>query len=214
MSCLLNNFNKSRSDKLSMDFNLDVPLFVEFSNFKEGSLVSKVVVKCHKNSVFFRFSEETKMVAEFLMKNFFGSKVDVNYSQRVAKVPIKSKEEYFVLRKLLAKKVKFSDFLHVRFTYNEEELIRLYANTKNKKKSFLLWDKECDVEYSYYAELNSSYGDGFELIRQRYLELIKMYHPDRVYGKDEETIKRYTEKFIKVHNAFEQLRKTYQKVAS
>ncbi len=214
MSCLLNNLNKSRSDKLSMDFNLDVPFFVEFSNSKEGSLVPKVIVKCHKNSVFFRFSEETKRVVEFLRKNFFGSKVDVDYFQRVAKIPIKSKEEYSVLRKLLAKKVKFSDFLHVRFTYNEEELVRLNANTKSRKKSFFSWGEDCDAEYSYYAELNSRYGDSFELIRQRYLELIKIYHPDRVYGKDEETVKRYTMKFRRVQNAFEQLRKTHQKMAS
>ncbi len=214
MSCLLNNLNKNKKEKLSIDFNLDVPFFVEFSNSKEGSLVPKVVVKCHKNSVFFRFSEETKRVVEFLRKNFFGSKVDVDYFQKVAKVPIKSKEEYAVLRRLLTKKVKFSDFLQVKFTYNEEELIRLNANTKSRKKSFFPWNEDCDVEYSYYAELNSSYGDSFELIRQRYLELIKIYHPDRVYGKDEETIKRYTAKFRRVQNAFEHLRKTHQRMAS
>ncbi len=214
MSCLLNNLNKSRSDKLLMDFNLDVPFFVEFSNSKEGSLVPKVIVKCHKDSVFFRFSEETKRVVEFLRKSFFGSKVDVDYSQRVAKIPIKSKEEYSLLRRLLAKKIKFSDFLHIKFTYNEEELIRLNANTKSKKNSFFSWGEDLDKERSYYAELNSSYGDSFELIRQRYLELIKIYHPDRVYGKDEETVRRYTAKFRRVQNAFEQLKRTHQRMAS
>jgi len=214
MSCLLNNLNKTKQNKLSMDFNPDVPFFVEFANSKEGSLVPKVIVKCHKDSVFFRFSDETKRVVEFLRKSFFGMKIDVDYCQKIAKVKVANKEEYSALRKLLAKKIKFSDFLQVKFAYNEEELVRLNSYAKASKKRFSADYSSESFKDSYFAELNSRYGDSFEIIRQRYLELIKIYHPDRVYGKDEETVKRYTAKFRRVQNAFEEIRKMRQSLAS
>lgn len=214
MSCLLNNLNKTKNEKLSMDFNLDVPFFVEFANSKEGSLVPKVIVKCHRDSVFFRFSDETKRVVEFLRKSFFGMKVDVDYFQKIAKVKVANKEEYSVLRKLLAKKVKFNDFLHIKFAYNEEELIRLNSHARSSKKRFSAYSPDDIHEDNYFAELNARYGDSFDSIRQKYLELIKIYHPDRVYGKDEETVRRYTAKFRRVQNAFERIKRMQQEIAS
>ncbi len=214
MSCLLNNLNKSRSDKLSIDFNLDVPFFVEFANSKEGSLTPKVIVKCHKDSVFFRFSDETRRVVEFLRTALFGMKIDVDYYEKVAKVKVRTKDEYAAIEKILSKKVKFNDFLHVKFTYNEEELIRLNSHTKTSKKRFYTDYFADNLEANYLAELNSRYGDSFDTIRQRYLELIKIYHPDRVYGKDEETIRRYTAKFRRIQHAFEQIKKMRYEMAS
>ncbi len=214
MSCLLNNLNKNKNEKISIEFNPNVPFFVEFANSKEGSLTPKVIVKCHKDSVFFRFSDETRRVVEFLRTTLFGMKIDVDYHEKVAKVKVKSKEEYAVIRKVLAKKVRFNDFLQVKFAYNEEELVRLNSHTKTSKKRFYADYFADNSEANYLAELNSRYGDSFETIRQRYLELIKIYHPDRVYGKDEETVRRYTAKFRRVQNAFEQIKKIRYEMAS
>lgn len=214
MSCLLNNLNKTRTDKISIEFNPDVPFFVEFANSKESSLVPKVIVKCHKDTVFFRFSDETKKIVEFLKKSFFGMRVDVDYCQKVAKIKVANKEEYSALRRLLAKKIKFNDFLQVKFAYNEEELIRLNSYTKASKKRFSSEYLSDHPDESCFYELNCRYGDSFETIRQRYLELIKIYHPDRVYGRDEETIRHYTTKFRRVQNAFEQIKKMRQSLAS
>lgn len=214
MSCLLNNLNKNRAEKINVDFNPNVPFFVEFANSKEGSLVPKVIVKCHRDSVFFRFSDETRRVVEFLRTTLFGMKIDVDYHEKVAKVKVKNIEEYGVIRKLLAKKIKFSDSLHLKFTYNEEELIRLNSYAKNGKKRFFgdcFFDNQED---RYLAELNSKVGDSFESIRQKYLELVKIYHPDRVYGKDEDTIRRYTLKFRRIQDAFENLKKLRYEMAS
>jgi molecular chaperone DnaJ len=214
LDCLLNNLNKTKTSKTSIDFNMDVPFFVEFSDSKEGYLMPKVIVKCHRDNVFFRFSDETKRVVEFLRKSFFGMRVDVDYFQKVAKIPIKSKEEYSLLRKLLSKKVKFSDFLQVKFAYNEEELIRLHSDTKSSKQSRFYNPHSENTELTYLRELNCHIGDSFDTVRQRYLELIKIYHPDRVYGKDEEIVRRYTEKFRRVQNAFEALKKMRFAMAS
>lgn len=214
LDCLLNNLNKTNQNKTNIDFNLSVPFFVEFANSKEGSMIPKVIVKCHRENVFFRFSEETKRVVDFLRKNFFGMKVDVDYFQKVAKIPIKNKEEYSLLRKLLSKKIKFNDFMHVRFAYNEEELIRLHSNTKSTGRKTFYDSCSPDMEMVYLRELNCYIDDSFDTVRQKYLELIKIYHPDRVYGKDEETVRRYTEKFRRVQNAFEGLKKTRFAMAS
>ncbi len=205
-SCLLDNFNKTRSEKVFFEFNPNVPFFVEFAQSKEGFNAGKIVVKCRNDSVFFRFSDETKRIVELLKKSFFGAKVDVDYHQNIAKVKVSSKEGYIALRKLLEKNIKFSDFLQVKFTYNEEELIQLNSFSKYSKNSFFT-DSSERLKEAYFGELNSKKTDSMESIRQKYLELIKIYHPDRVYGKDEETVKRYTIKFRRVQNAFEQVKK-------
>ncbi len=205
-SCLLDNFNKTRSEKLFFEFNPDVPFFVEFAQSKDGLNAGKIVVKCRNDSVFFRFSDETKRIVELLKKCFFGAIVDVDYYQNIAKVQVSNKEGYVALRKLLEKNIKFSDFLQVKFTYNEEELIRLNSFSKSSRNSFFA-DTSESLKETYFKELNSKRTDSIESIRQRYLELIKIYHPDRVYGKDEDTIRRYTVKFRRVQNAFEQVKK-------
>lgn len=213
MSCLLNNLNKNKNEKINIEFNPDVPFFVEFANSKEA-LTPKVIVKCYKDSVFFRFSDETRRVVEFLRTSLLGMKIDVDYHEKVAKVKVKNKEEYALIRKVLAKKIKFNDFLQVKFAYNEEELIRLNSYAKTSKKRFYADYFQDNSEENYLAELNSRRGDSFEAIRQRYLELIKIYHPDRVYGKDDETVRRYTAKFRRVQNAFEQIKKIRYEMVS
>lgn len=212
LGCLLNNLNKTKEIKQYFDFNLDVPFFVEFANSKESSQASKVIVKCHRDKVFFRFSEDTKKIVDFLKRSFFCNTVDVDYVQKVAKVKVENRYEYTVLRKLLARKLNLDGTTQVKFTYNEEELIRLNSYTKSSFKRFEAYSF-ADIT-PHLKELNCTHTDTLDTIKSRYLELVKRYHPDRVYGKDEETVKEYTSKFRRVQTAFEEIKKHKLEAAS
>ena len=204
LSCLQNNFNKAISgNEKSFDFNLDLPFFIEFAESKEFSGSSKVLVNCHRENVFFRFSDETYRVVEFLRKNFGALHVEVDYSKKIAKVPITCQEEFNALRGLLSKNIKIGS-LQTKFTYNEEELIRLHISSKNKKRNGGYSEFEFrNTVNRYFSELNSKRDDSFDVIKRRYYELVKIYHPDRVHGEDPAIIKQYTTKFIKIREAFE-----------
>ena len=142
-------------------------------------------------------------MVEFLRKNFGALHVEVDYSKKIAKVPITCQEEFNALRGLLSKNIKIGS-LQTKFTYNEEELIRLHISSKNKKRKGGYSEFEFrNTVNRYFSELNSKRDDSFDVIKRRYYELVKIYHPDRVHGEDPAIIKQYTTKFIKIREAFE-----------
>ena len=59
---------------------------------------------------------------------------------------------------------------------------------------------------NHYSLLNSSEKDSLPIIRKRYLELAKTYHPDRVVHKDKNLVEEYTVKFQKIQQAYEILK--------
>ena len=59
---------------------------------------------------------------------------------------------------------------------------------------------------NHYSLLNSSEEDSFIIIRKRYLELAKTYHPDRVVHKNKNLVEEYTTKFQKIQQAYETLK--------
>ncbi|PAF42826.1 J domain-containing protein [Helicobacter sp. 11S02596-1] len=58
-----------------------------------------------------------------------------------------------------------------------------------------------------YLELESRFDDDFANVKKRYLKLARTYHPDNVYGKDERTIKSYQDRFKKINEAYQAIKK-------
>lgn len=71
--------------------------------------------------------------------------------------------------------------------------------TKNEKKL-----------YNAYFVLGCDQNDNFFDIKAKYLELIKKYHPDKVFGKDELIIKSYNLKFIELKEAFDIIKTNFE----
>ncbi|MCI7485448.1 MAG: J domain-containing protein [Helicobacter sp.] len=58
-----------------------------------------------------------------------------------------------------------------------------------------------------YMILESSLQDDFQVIKKRYLQLAKEYHPDNVFGQDSIVIDSYNERFRTIQEAYEKIRK-------
>ncbi|PAF47201.1 hypothetical protein BKH41_07935 [Helicobacter sp. 12S02232-10] len=58
-----------------------------------------------------------------------------------------------------------------------------------------------------YFELESRFDDDFMSVKKRYLRLVKTYHPDNVYGKDESIIRTYHDRFRKINEAYQAIKK-------
>lgn len=54
--------------------------------------------------------------------------------------------------------------------------------------------------------LSCNLNDDWETIKNRYIELAREYHPDRVYGQDVAIVESYAEKFRGIQEAYEILR--------
>lgn len=89
---------------------------------------------------------------------------------------------------------------------NLEFLNRLLKSSSKRIKIDIIKSlhvKTRDTLKNHYSLLNSSERDSLTIIRKRYLELAKTYHPDRVVHKNKNLVKEYTKKFQKIQRAYE-----------
>ena len=63
-----------------------------------------------------------------------------------------------------------------------------------------------------YMTLECHYQDDFEQVKKNYLKLAKEYHPDNVFGQDEEIIESYNDRFRRIQEAYEKI-KNYLKAS-
>lgn len=75
--------------------------------------------------------------------------------------------------------------------------------------STLATKEEQKMEQNYLI-LNAKLGDDFSLVKKKYLQLVKKYHPDNVFLADFEKKQTYHQKFIQVQNAFDAIRASIQ----
>lgn len=73
--------------------------------------------------------------------------------------------------------------------------------------------KEEKILKKSYKILGCSYNDDFENIKTRYIELVKIYHPDNVYGQDKKIIDGYAEKFRIINEAYENIKSNFKRIA-
>lgn len=64
-----------------------------------------------------------------------------------------------------------------------------------------------------YKILGCGYNDDFKCVKNRYIELVKTYHPDNVYGQDKKIIDGYAEKFRLINEAYEKIKSNFKRVA-
>ncbi|WP_334084810.1 J domain-containing protein [Helicobacter typhlonius] len=58
-----------------------------------------------------------------------------------------------------------------------------------------------------YMTLECHYQDDFEKVKKNYLKLAKEYHPDNVFGQDDEIVESYSDRFRKIQEAYEKIKR-------
>ncbi|MDO7253343.1 J domain-containing protein [Helicobacter cappadocius] len=76
-----------------------------------------------------------------------------------------------------------------------------------KFDSSFLTEDECNLR-GYYLELESRFDDDFQSVKKRYLSLARTYHPDNVYGRDEAIVQDYHDRFTRINEAYEAIKKS------
>lgn len=69
-----------------------------------------------------------------------------------------------------------------------------------------LTDEERNLRGCYMA-LECHYKDDFEVVKKHYLRLAKEYHPDNVFGEDRQVIESYNDRFRKIKEAYEHIKR-------
>ncbi len=89
--------------------------------------------------------------------------------------------------------------------------------TFKKQNTFECFDtyltKEEKLLKRSYQVLGCGIKDDFESVKNRYIELVKIYHPDNVYGQDKKINDGYAEKFRLINEAYELIKSNVKRVA-
>lgn len=83
----------------------------------------------------------------------------------------------------------------------------------NAFSTFGFMTKEEKLLKKSYKVLGCDENTEFALVKDRFIELAKMYHPDNVYGQDKAVIDGYAEKFRVIKEAYENIKNNYLRVA-
>ena len=109
------------------------------------------------------------------------------------------------LKKLLTRKKILS--YPTAFVYDEVWLNGLLNPNASESARFQVQVYRDDFVASSYELLKSSPGDSLDVIKQRYISLVKKFHPDRIYAIDHTKVAEFTEKFQMVQRAYEAVKK-------
>lgn len=91
---------------------------------------------------------------------------------------------------------------------NPKFLEKLLINSQKHIKLIIKNDQlhEAKCLKKSYQTLQCNQNDPLHVIRQKYLQLAKIYHPDRVATKSEKIIKNNTNKFQEIQEAYESIK--------
>lgn len=133
---------------------------------------------------------------ELLKKSKDGMAISLKLSSPAAKEKLAN---LLKRRKILNYSVSFvydelwlNDFLHPGASESARYGIQVYRD---------------DFVVSSYELLKSSPVDTLDVIKKRYIKLVKKFHPDRIYSLDHSKVAEFTEKFQMVQRAYEAVKK-------
>jgi len=207
VDCLVTNYNKSRnSDRIQIK-DAEKPLWVEFVDNPYLPTTALVHIRFYADKAHFRVynpTDELNEALSLLTKRSLKLKPTGQVRLKVGDFDAFYRLDEWIKRCIYDKTAKI--------VYNEEEFLAMRARY-SKNSSWRLPANNASVLNKYYEALEARSNESFVIIQRKYRNLVKKYHPDNVYGKDEATVKSYTEKFMSVQCAFDAIRAHYEKAS-
>lgn len=113
-----------------------------------------------------------------------------------------------ILMELISKKEIFGWFVDFDCSIGTLENIRIFCEKEEqiikKTRNMYIFLEE------HYDTLECKPEDSFDTIRQKYLQMVKKYHPDRAPEKSHLITSAYTKKFHEIQNAYETIKNFYK----
>lgn len=181
---------------------------IKLTLVKENELRHNVNIKISfKKDIFLELASHNKLLVSYLLN--YLSCASTNYIKAKNHIKITPKDINFMQKfeNLLQKKEHLN--WNIDFAYNKFELENYKAAFLNPKKSRQINALENLLE-EYYEVFGCKKGDSFSMIRQSYLTLAKIYHPDRHQSSSYKTQEYYRKKFDHLSLAYELIKSHFE----
>lgn len=191
--------------------------FAEYKTIKllykqENSL--KIIISADvnflANEVKFSFEKPNGLFISYIAQKFKKSQISVNEKQTSLSIKMKDISETSGLDELFSKNEHM--YFSVSFNYDNEKFLKFKraVNLQNSQKFVRRFSVLAELFDEHFKTLECDKNSDFESVRSRYLELVKIYHPDRHTKKSSKIQNEYRLKFEKIQNAYESLRSFFK----
>lgn len=194
--------------RLKESYQCTIKLTLELKNQILPDL--KINVKFDDNQAIVFLLENNNRLFVNYIKNYFKGDL-IQYRARTYTLNIFPNSEHSLLRlqKLFSKREHMAWYITFNYNLNEYNAFSDYwfkkASRKRRFRSLNYMLEE------YFIALGCTQDDPYQKVRQRYLQLVKMYHPDRhASNKNTQVVLYYRQKFDRVQTAYEILKTYFQ----
>ena len=158
------------------------------------------------DEMIFMLNNTPRAFASYILQNFKGNESKFDEKNHKFSLKIKKESDFDLIEEIISRRehLKFI----VNFNYNEVKFKEFKRNYKvqNSAKFKSRFSALANLLEENFEILGCSNKDSFETVRDSYLALAKIYHPDRHSNKSESIKNEYNAKFKKIQTAYEALK--------
>ncbi|WP_170020100.1 adenylosuccinate lyase [Campylobacter sp. RM16190] len=199
-------YNQTHKDELNIKFAEYITIKLLYKQENSLKITIFADIEFVDNEARFRFDRSNALFISYIAQKFKKSQIFINDDQNYLIIKIANANETSGFDELFDKSehMRFCTY----FRYDKDKFIKFKreANIQNSQKFVRRFSALADLFSEHFKTLECGQNSDFESVRSRYLELVKIYHPDRHTQKSEKIKKEYREKFEKIQNAYESLK--------
>lgn len=182
------------------------PIKIRIINKKEMLNHFNITIKhLREQQVVLRVDIKNYLMINYLKLTFRKELLKKSKDGMAISVDLGSGDAKIRLKKLLGRKKILS--FPTRFVYDEIWLNELLHPRASESARYQVQVYRDDFVANSYELLKSSPKDTLDVIKKRYITLVKKFHPDRIYSLDHSRVAEFTEKFQMVQRAYEAVKK-------
>jgi len=194
---------KDEIEKIKRSYDKNIRLSLLKANQITQHINIKVKIE-DNYVVLFQFGTNYSILVSYLKNYFKDHLISYRSKTRLMTIYPNSHKTIELLEHLFLQKELLGSFINFDFDLNEFNEYKLILNKKRARKNryFALFSLLED----YYNILGCKKEDTFKTVRERYLKLVKQYHPDRQNSTNRALISHYNKKFQEIQYAYEMIK--------
>ncbi|ARR00916.1 adenylosuccinate lyase [Campylobacter porcelli] len=181
-----------------------------YKNPTSLQILIDIDIKFEDSKVLFDLKNSEELFAKYLMRGFNDANCDYFPRQNWLFFTPKSQKDIDTLSNIINIKEHLKYTVNFNYNKDEFELFKRRFNALNSKEYKRKFTMLATLLEDHFHTLGCEVGDDYDTVRASYLNLIKIYHPDRNAIKSDEIKKSYTDKFQKIGLAYEALKPYFQ----
>ncbi|MCD8213135.1 MAG: adenylosuccinate lyase [Campylobacter sp.] len=208
--CFL-KFIKKLYDKQNSE-ELDIK-FAEYKTIKLGYAPKNAVtnllnigVSFIKDEVIFSLNNAPKLFVSYILQSFKENDFNLDQKTNTLHIKIKKEADFDVIWTLFSKREHLKFIVDFDFEEAKFESFKRNFKVQNSSKFINRFSGLAALLEENFEILGCEKTYNFEQIRESYLALVKIYHPDRHSNKPQNIKDEYRKKFEKIQVAYENLK--------